>query len=271
MKFRRLPLLLILATAPVVSLQADISGFGNTGVGYTLTQGQNGAGPSVSNNVATLTTKAQGESNSLFYNTRQNVSAFTATFTYQNTTPATPTADGVTFTIQNDPRGLSAVGGGGGSLGYAGTSTSTPNPGIIPSVAVGFNIYNAGSGTGLGLSGGLTLTNTSAANLGSGRFINVSLSYNGTTLTETLTDPSNGNTSTFAYNVSIPNTVGSNLAYVGFTGATGADTSNQQISNFTFTSTAVPEPSTWTLSGLGLFAGVVIWRRRFCREATTVR
>ena len=265
MKFPRLPLLLALVVLPLVPVRANISDLGTNGSGFTLNQGQGGTSLSVSSNVATLTNGSKSEGNSLFYNTKQSVGAFTASFIYQDVgnTASGTSADGFTFTIQNDSRGASAVGYTGNSLGYATAATGTTGTntaGITTSVAVGFNIYN-GSTTGMGTNGALTLSKSSAAVLYSGDLINVVLAYNGTTLTETLTDAAHtANTSTFSYTVNIPSVVGASTAYVGFTGGDGAVASTQQISNFSYT--VVPEPSTWLAGGLTLLAGAAAARRR---------
>lgn len=262
MKLRRPPLLLLLSVLPLASARADLSGFGTNGTGFTLNQGQTTNGLSVSNNVATLTNGGNNQGNSLFSNTKQSFGAFRVSFTYQDVSPSSNgTADGFTFTLQNDTRGAAAVGGTGNSLGYAGAGGATTRAAVSPSVAVAFNIYSS-STTGLGTNGALTLGNTSLAVLGSGNPINITLAYNGTTLTETLTDTVNtANTSTFSYAVNLTSTLGSSgTAYVGFTGATGAATATQRISNFSYT--VVPEPATWAAGGLTLLAGAALcWRR----------
>ena len=86
-------------------------------------------------------TTAQNESASAFWTTPVNVQSFTNDFTFQLTSP---TADGFTFTIQNT--GITALGPGGGGLGYGPDSTAGA-AGIGKSVAVKFDIYsNAGEG-----------------------------------------------------------------------------------------------------------------------------
>ena len=95
--------------------------------------------------------------------------------------------------------------------------------------------------------------------LNSGDAINVRLTYNGSALTEVLTDASNGLNSTFTYNVNLPAALGGSTALVGFTGADGSTSSTQLISNFSF---VVPEPSTWMAGALTVLAGAAILRRR---------
>ena len=74
------------------------------------------------------------EASSAFYSTPVNVQSFTTNFSFQMTSAA---ADGMTFVIQNGA--ATALGAGGGALGYEGIGNS---------VAVKFDIYsNAGEGT----------------------------------------------------------------------------------------------------------------------------
>ncbi|MGB7846594.1 MAG: L-type lectin-domain containing protein [Candidatus Acidiferrum sp.] len=50
---------------------------------------------------------------------------FSTTFTFQITAPAgIGSADGIAFVVQNDPTGTSALGGGGGGIGFAGLTES---------------------------------------------------------------------------------------------------------------------------------------------------
>ena len=97
--------------------------------GWTL----NG-GATMTGNTITLTVGAGNTSRSAFLNNKQDVTAFHIVFFYQDVSGA-GSADGVTFCIQNDPRGATALGGGSGgsSLGY---------DNITPSVALAMNIYD---------------------------------------------------------------------------------------------------------------------------------
>ncbi len=52
------------------------------------------------------------------------------------------------------------------------------------------------------------------------------------TLTDTTSD-----TFTQTWPINIPQTIGSNTAYIGFTGGTGGNTSSQKIESWSFTST----------------------------------
>ncbi|MGA2498791.1 MAG: autotransporter-associated beta strand repeat-containing protein, partial [Tepidisphaeraceae bacterium] len=184
---------------------------------------QNGSG-NWNGSVLNLTTGATGQATSAFLNTKVPVnSAFTATFTY--TDVGGGGADGAAFVLQNS--GLTALGGGGGALGYGG---------ITPSAAVELNIYagNAGYtryGTN-GATGGYAATG--AVNVASGDPIKVQVGYDGSNiLTETLTDLTTSATYTTSYTVgSLASQVGANTAYIGFTGASGGVASTTNISNF---------------------------------------
>jgi hypothetical protein len=169
-----------------------------------------------------------------------NVQTFTTDFTFQ-ITPASPyTADGFTFTIQS--AGASAVGPGGGGLGY-GPDSPGGAPGIPNSVAIKFDLSdNAGEGdnsTGLYINGASPTTPAvtlgGGVDLHSGDAFQVHMTYDGTTLTMTITDITNTTlTFTTSWTVNIPGTVGGSTALVGFTGGSGGLTATQDILTWTY-------------------------------------
>ena len=171
-----------------------------------------------------------------------NVQSFTTNFSFQMANAA---ADGMTFVIQNGA--ATTLGQGGGNLAYGG---------IAKSVAVKFDIYNnAGEGTdstGMYANGATPMLpavdmTSSGVNLLSGDVMNVQLSYNGTTLTLTITDATTSKNFTTSWAVNIPTTVGSTTALVGFTGGTGGTTAIQDVLNWTYStgsSTNPPPPPT---------------------------
>ncbi|MGH7951811.1 MAG: LamG-like jellyroll fold domain-containing protein, partial [Limisphaerales bacterium] len=208
------PALFIIGTLPI--------GFNINGSGWTPNQAGTYDTPIVTNGLVTLTESAYGsESRSFFFNYPQYIGAFKAAFTYQSSgNSGGNIADGASFCLQNDSRGATAIGGGGGSLGVAG---------ITPSWELEFNIYAPNhvgySVNNNGTIGPNTSTGSSADEtnmLASGDPIGVILYYDGETLSMTLTDAVvNVSFSTNLDVGSLPNIVGGDTAYVGFTGADG--------------------------------------------------
>jgi fibronectin type 3 domain-containing protein len=204
---------------------------------------------------AELTSGATNQAGSVFSTSPVDVTKFSSQFTFQLSAGAT-TADGFTFTIQgNGPTALGATGGG---LGY-GTDGTNPGNTIGKSVAIKFDLFsNQGEGvdsTGLYLNGAsptnvgsIDLTPT-GIDLHSGDVFQVNLTYDGTTLTETIKDTVTGKSATETYTVDVPTTVGGGTAFVGFTGGTGGQTATQDILTWTFSPNAPQAPN--APSGLG--------------------
>jgi Legume lectin domain len=235
-----------------------INGFGN-GVGWT--GNTNGTGePTFTTDTLTLTDGGLSEARSAFYNTAQSIGQFTAQFTYQPTQPGGEgLADGATFTLQT--QGLSAMGSQGSALGVGGTVSP-----ITPSAEFEINIFsNHTIGTNFVTNGATSNYNpTGAVNVASEDPIQVLLSYNGSVLSETLTDTNTNATFSASYTIDIASVLGGGSALVGFTGGTGAGSSVQVISNFTFQSSLIPEPSSLVLLGVACSAiGAIGFVRRF--------
>ncbi len=158
--------------------------------------------------------------------------SFTTDFTFQLPKSA---ADGFTFTLQNASKGPYATGGNGDALGYAG---------IANSVAIKFDLYNgakqaAVSQTGLLTNGENPPTQSinmasSNINLHNGHVFEAHLTYDGTTLVETVTDTSTGAVFTHSYVVNLPAILGGNSAYVGFTASTGGYTAIQNVLTWSY-------------------------------------
>jgi hypothetical protein len=188
-----------------------------------------------------LTDTGTSEAGSAFFMTPVNVQTFTTDFSFQLTSAS---ADGFTFTIHGGST-AAALGPSGGGLGY-GPDTPGGTAGIPSSVAVKFDLYsNAGEGTdstGIYSDGASPTTpavdmTNSGVNLHSGDIFQVHMSYNGTNLTMTITDTTNGSTFSQTFqNINIPSTVGANTAYVGFTGGTGGLTAIQEIIGWSYVS-----------------------------------
>jgi fibronectin type 3 domain-containing protein len=196
-----------------------------------------------------LTDGGTNEAGTAFSTNKVDVTRFNSQFSFQ-LTAGTSTADGIAFTIE----GLAntALGPTGGGLGYGPDHTGGTG-GIASSVAIKFDLYNnQGEGvdsTGLYTNGvaptnvgSIDLTGT-GIDLHSGDKFNVSLAYNGTTLTVTETDASTNKSATQSYTIDIPTTVGGGTAYVGFTGGTGGLTATQDILTWTYSPTATSVPA----------------------------
>src|SRR5262249_12930168 len=149
-------------------------------------------------------------------------------------------ADGLTFIIETG--GPTALGFGGGSLGYQGI----PN-----SIAIKLDVFNnegeSDNSTGLFFNGdfpglphaageGSIALDPNNVNLRSQSTKTITLTYNGTTLTETIHDPDPGKTNngdfTTTYTLDIAGMLGADTAFVGFTGGTGGLFSLQDVLNW---------------------------------------
>ncbi len=216
--------------------------YGNFQGASTLTN--NGSGALIGSRLR-LTDGNLNEVTTDFHNTQVPIIAFHTQFTFQlvdGTAGMPGGADGFTFCIQT--AGPSQKGPMGGSLGY-GPNHTGGSPGIPHSVAVKFDLGdNQGEGnnsTGLYVNGAAptipaTNLNGTGINLHSGHIMQANMAYSGATLTVTITDTVTNATATQTYTVDIASVVGSNTAYVGFTGSTGGATATQDILSWTYTS-----------------------------------
>jgi len=219
----------LLSATPQISFANFSSTTGLVTNGY-------GSNPTTASSQLVLTDNAQSEARSVFYSQKEGIDTFSTSFTVVIGAGAS-TADGFTFTIQG--QGTTALGTTGGNLGYTG---------ITPSVAAGFNFYDDGvfgSGFGFVTNGQdpdtLTQNDMTPIDLHSGDPMGVTITYDGTTLAVNVVDE-NDNSDTYSANetVNIPAIIGSDQAFVGFTGATGMNMSNQAISSWSYTGTAPP-------------------------------
>jgi fibronectin type 3 domain-containing protein len=236
-----------IATATTTSQASALdfsSGFANSSGVLTY----NGSAK-INGTSAQLTDGGGSEAGSVFSTNKVDVTQFGTQFSFQ-LTAGSSTADGFTFTIQGV--GPTALGPSGGGLGYGPDHTGGTG-GIASSVAVKFDLYNnQGEGTdstGLYIDGvaptnvgSIDLTGT-GIDLHSGDVINVTMTYDGTTLTVTETDPTVNKSASQSYTINIPNTVGGGTAYVGFTAGTGGLTATQDILSWSYTPTANALPA----------------------------
>jgi hypothetical protein len=208
-------------------------------------------GSTFNNGVLTLTDGGGSETRSAFFGTQQYIGAFEASFMYQ--AGGSLAADGVAFVLQNDPRGATALGGGGGSLGVSGSGGASISPAIMPSAELELNLYNGSTQirgysfktnglTGAsGANGNYTPLGTNmpvgVVNLNAGNPVNFNLYYSQGVLSMMATDTVAG--TSFSTNLNVGDLTaiaGGSFAYVGFTGASGGSTAVQTITDFTFLS-----------------------------------
>jgi hypothetical protein len=231
-----------------------------------------------SGNELTLTTAAQAdrgntfEAGSVFYGTPLAIDAatqFSTSFEFSicngPSTPSctSPSADGMTFTLQNGSAGASSLGGIGYQLGYGG---------IANSVAVAFDTYQ--------IPGILVLVNSdidapiaydSGVSFTPGNYF-AWVSYNPSSevlsvyLNSVDTKPP---TPTLTASVNLYSTLVPTLSttpqmFVGFTGGTGEYYADQDVLNWSFSDSDVaPEPGTMGLVVLGLVGLTLRIRRSF--------
>jgi len=193
-----------------------------------------------------------------------NNATFSTRFQFRLTNPGGwDPADGITFVLGTSTTGLGATGGG---MGYQGVSGN--------SVAIEFDTYN-NAGDGLGDDDGNSsnhvaidtngnLTNTGLTNvynhqscgftngtppqslysvpgcMSNGDLWTANISYDGSSLTVTVTDPAEASSFTAigSYAINLASLLGQNTAFVGFTTGTGLGWENHDIVNWTFANTA---------------------------------
>jgi hypothetical protein len=200
-----------------------------------------------SGTLARITDGGGNEAGSFFTVNKVDIRKFTTSFKFQIHPPGFPMADGMCFVIQGNSS--SALGPGGGGLGYGPDTRGGPR-GIRNSICVKFDVYdNQGEGnnsTGLFGDGRsptlperdsgdilVDLTPT-PINLNSQHVLQVDLTYDGTVLTEKITDTATSGTFSTSYTVNIPAAVGGPSAYMGFTGGTGGLTATQEVQTWTY-------------------------------------
>ncbi|MFY9527527.1 MAG: L-type lectin-domain containing protein [Candidatus Acidiferrales bacterium] len=217
--------------------------------------------------VLRLTPNVAGQVGSVWFNTQQVVSnGFTTTFQFRISNPSTPPADGLAFVIQNSAASTTAIGPGGGGIGY-GTNLDSSGTGITDSLAVEFDTFqNTGDpnanhvavqscGTGANSSDETALFGDSETpcNLGTNSELPITLADGNVHTVVINYDPTSsdacdggpalkvyldGNTPVLraCVNVATRLSLGTGgTAWVGFTGATGADDEDNDILNWSFT------------------------------------
>ncbi len=187
----------------------------------------NGSVPLITSNVLQLTSGVADQASSAFNTLAQYVGGtWTASFVYNSHGGG---ADGTAFVLQTT--NSTALGGGGGLLGYGGIAGH--------SLAFQINIYTGNNETaGIALAtdgatgvyqsaGGVSTTTTND--------IYVSLNWSNGVLAASLKDLVTGTNYSTNYIVGpITSVLGGSLAYVGFTGSDGGSTSTQTVRDFQF-------------------------------------
>jgi len=279
----------------VLSLLAPFSAAHATAIVYEgfsdasgLTFAGDAATVSTSDGVVSRITPAAFGQSGAFYSTSAitlgGSDTFSTQFQFRLSSPGgIDPADGFTFVLAASPAGL---GGAGNGLGYVGVSNS---------VAIEFGTYNNYLGLGpypaapnssnhvaidtdgvrtqtdvtnvygvssCGFTNGTPAQNphTAAGCMSNGDLWTANITYDGNDLSVTLSDPAEGTSFTALSDVpiNISSYLGTNTAYVGFTGSTGSGWENNDIVNWAFSNTAnlppdlIPEPSSLYLLGLGL-------------------
>ena len=256
MKKLRLFCLALMMLVPTTS-HAQIAGF-NFLDGWTLQQSDSGLPPAVGEDFIDITNGGSQQRN-IWFNTPQNIDAFTASFRYQATdTPFNPEG-GISFIIHANASGLDTS--SSGAFGFAG---------IDSSVGITIELDNNGPQTRTGVfsNGVIGTGSTDISSFSPLDGFDVSIDYDGRLLTLGI---ENGVNTPFERTTIISpdfaTILNSNNAIVGFgasnSNIAGSSNFTQTISNFRFSSSsAIPEPSpALILAGLSCVAGLS-WRRR---------
>jgi hypothetical protein len=234
------------SVAEFVVLNSQPVTFNGNGVGWTVDNVVNISSPAFTNGLLVLTDGGMSEARDVFFTYPVYIGAFQASFTFEDVGGGG--ADGWAFILQNDPRGVGAVGGDAGRVGVGSGGGSSAS--ITPSWEAEFNIYGP-QGIGYvidtgGVTGGPYLptgdpndTNYTAETnmLSSGDPINMTFTYSDGVMTMTMTDTNtSASFTTNLYIGDLTQIVEGQTAYVGFGAGDGGVASTQVITNFEFVS-----------------------------------
>ncbi len=211
----------------------------------------------ISGSAVHLTDGQSHNGGGFWYNTAQNIQAFTTTFTFQ--LPGM-NGYGMFFVIQNSNgttnpgySGLNAGGNSANGMGY-GAGGGASQPALGNSIGIKFDAtpFNTPSwfvapgplsSTGLYVDGGPAIGGNGPLagfgpevdlhrfniGVGSNDVMQATITYDGSILTMLLTDTSTAATTRLSWPVNIPAIVGGNTAYIGFTGSTPEASSSATV------------------------------------------
>src|SRR3972149_2302114 len=248
---------------------AAINGFGNFS-NFMINRADSSALPDVVPGTIHITTMAFDQSRSIFFRTPQDISHFTASYSFKSVEGSvgglTAISYGAAFVIQNSLDGPGEVAPGVGStFGYGGGCESACGGGrkyFEHSIAVTLEdrtLSLDSSSTGVYTNGVVEggSYDTSLVDSFSGNWIHVQLTYDGSLVHQVLTDTATLASHENYFPVNIPAIVGGQTAYVGFTAGNGFAPGDQYLPDFQFG--GVPEPSAGMLAAI---AGVSLMLRR---------
>ncbi len=195
-----------------------------------------GAGSSLARNdgLVQLVNATASQTGCVMLKEKQTVTnAWTASFSLMGTSIL---ADGFAFVIHNDPRGITALGASGGSLGYANAN------GLTNSMAIGFDYWSQPTkvkfGQGDGVGGTFAdLATLSTMSLRDGLPVRtyITVTYDGSDVITVLVKRADGRQEVFTKTgVNMADLINTSMAYVGVTAGTGGSTANVFVNDFVF-------------------------------------
>lgn len=230
-------LLLTLFFIPFFTRQsrADIDGF-NGFEGWELALGDNGTLPIIGENFITITTEG-GQRRNIWFCQKQNITSFTATFTYEpeNAVAVDFNTYGISFIVQGDPEGKQAVGGGGVAL-----FGIEPSFGLTIELDGGDFANGPDTLSGAFFNGGATEGLPFGISAFENDSITIEVDYDGGQFLDVTYENSTEEFSrTFFLPDSIQEFLGSDFAYIGFGATTVPNVSvSQTLADFVYLETA---------------------------------